>query len=76
MNQDTDNGALQVADRFRKLERLAAGRPLRSPSKLAPRPADALTQRALGLEGLAQAHCCSLRAGVHFDVLDEALDQG
>ena len=33
-----------IADRFRKLERLAAGRPLRSPSGLAPRPAGALNQ--------------------------------
>ena len=38
-----------IADRVRKLERLAAGRPLRSPSGLAPRPAGALNQISAGL---------------------------
>jgi transcriptional regulator with XRE-family HTH domain len=38
-----------IADRFRELERLAAGRPLRSPSGLAPRPAGALIQINAGL---------------------------
>src|SRR4051812_39028698 len=33
-----------IADRFGKLKRLAAGRPLRSPSGLRPRPAGALNQ--------------------------------
>jgi len=36
-----------IADRFRKLERLSAGRPLRSPSGLAPRPAGALISAGL-----------------------------
>jgi len=38
-----------IANRVRKLERLAADRPLRSPSGLAPRPAGALNQIGTGL---------------------------
>jgi hypothetical protein len=41
-----------IADRFRELERLAAGRPLRSPSGLAPRPAGALIQISAGLRSI------------------------
>jgi hypothetical protein len=38
-----------IADRFRELERLAAGRP---PSGLAPRPAGALIQISAGLRSI------------------------